>query len=228
MLGGILLTAAVTRSLSKGVLVEMHHDQYTLGGHHVNNFRQQLGSTPSLNTILRDLLEAWHEQLAQHNIEYWLHAGSLLGAYCSKGLLKNDDDLDVGIMASDFTRLAILMDRRPGPSPHYQLIVRAGLHSDIIGAKFVDKRNGRFIDVAVYHNENPMEPRRIVHYWSNGVCNECNTNPTRLVLPKSWTYPLRECWFGGVKTYCPRDTASVCRMMFKYPFFNCPRINSKV
>jgi lipopolysaccharide cholinephosphotransferase len=41
----------------------------------------------------------------RHRIDYWLQAGTLIGAVCWKGFIPWDDDLDIAVMRKDYKRL---------------------------------------------------------------------------------------------------------------------------
>lgn len=178
---------------SAGVVVEKHADELTYGGHYIDRYRRY--RTENTKSILLSLVAQWHTEIEVYNISYWLFAGSLLGVRCHHGLLPGDTDVDVGMIASDFTRLVALMPK--ASTDRYDLIVRAGKHSDIIGAKFVDTWNGRFIDVALFYNTNPMIPETgsLVHFWSQAICPECKRNPTRFELSHFLVFPLKHCFF---------------------------------
>jgi len=220
----------VAAGVGNGVAVERYADELTEGGHYIERYRRSVEpAEPAVSTarVLEDLVAEWHDTLGKHKIPYWLFAGSLLGVRCYEGPLPGDDDVDVGMLATDFTRLVALMAASGSSSTgRYQLIVRAGTHADIIGAKFVDTWNGRFVDVALFYNETPLFPAQgpLVHYWSAGVCTRCDKNPTRLRLPRGVVYPLRSCNFGAVDALCPKNVDTVCRMMYRAPWHDCPAL----
>jgi hypothetical protein len=218
----IAALSSATRRQEGAVAVEKHADELTYGGHYIERYRR---SQPEATAdILEDLVAEWHATLAKHKIPYWLFAGSLLGVRCFKGPLRGDDDVDVGMLASDFTRLVALMAIETPEAGRYRLIVRAGTHADIIGAKFVDTWNGRFVDVGLFYNKTPLTPYNgpLVQYWSTGVCPRCDTHPTRLELPRNLLYPLQNCNFGATTASCPRNIDAVCRMMYRTPWHDCP------
>lgn len=201
------------------ILVERFHDEFTKGGHFVDMYKMKKSFFNG--EILSSLVGAWDRLASRHKIEYWLYAGSALGVFCHNGPLPGDDDVDVGIRASDFTRLAVLTSLEHRKNSRYQLIIRAGLHSDIIAAKFVDTFTGRFIDVILFFNNNPLHPTRLVHYWSNGICSGCKQNPVRLELPINLVFPTRQCIFGNSSSRCPNNLGEVCYKMYQSPFYNC-------
>ena len=201
------------------VQIESHHNELTLVKHHTI-MQYQKSTTIPMRTQISDLLQAW--AAFSTGFDYWLYAGTLLGQHCRKGVLHGDDDADVAMMANDFYRLALKQLYTPQKSGDYKLIVRAGLHSDIIAGKFVNTNTGVYIDVVVFHNTHPMRANSAVaHYWSNGVCFACKTNPTRLVLARKDVWPLKQCQFENTIVSCPQNVDKICKAMYRYPFYNC-------
>lgn len=200
------------------VVVESRHDELTLGGHVILGIGRR--TTLTMAEQMSDLMQEWDAFAA--GFDYWLHAGTLLGQSCRKGLLHGDDDADVAMMANDFYRLALERVVSHRAITDYKLVVRAGLHADIIGAKFVNTATGRFIDVALFHNVNPMSPHSdIVHYWFSSICPACKRNPGRLVLARKDVWPLQRCKWESKQAWCPRRVAKMCKSMYPTPFKNC-------
>jgi len=54
-----------------------------------------------INTFLYQMLKDFDQICAQHNIHYWLTAGTLLGAVRHQGLIPWDDDIDVELYPSE-------------------------------------------------------------------------------------------------------------------------------
>lgn len=54
---------------------------------------------------LYQLMKDTHEILTKHNINYWITSGTLIGAVRHQGIIPFDDDLDIGIMHADETKL---------------------------------------------------------------------------------------------------------------------------
>ena len=52
-----------------------------------------------------EVLLKFHDFCCEHNLKYWLSAGSLLGAVRHKGFIPWDDDIDVGMPREDYMKL---------------------------------------------------------------------------------------------------------------------------
>ncbi len=52
-----------------------------------------------------DILSVVDEIFRRNNIDYWLHAGTLIGAVRHKGFIPWDDDVDIAVKASDMQRI---------------------------------------------------------------------------------------------------------------------------
>ncbi len=50
------------------------------------------------------MLKIFRESCQEHNIKGWLEYGTLLGAYREKSFIPHDNDLDVGMYFSDYTK----------------------------------------------------------------------------------------------------------------------------
>lgn len=57
-----------------------------------------------------NLLVTFDRICRNSNIEYWLRAGTLLGAYRNKGFIPWDDDLDIGMTYENFKKFRIVID----------------------------------------------------------------------------------------------------------------------
>lgn len=64
-----------------------------------------------LHPILLNMGRIFHEICVRNNIKYWMLGGTQLGAVRHKGFIPWDDDMDFGIMDSDWQRLVEALDR---------------------------------------------------------------------------------------------------------------------
>ena len=152
-------------------------------------------------------------------VPYWLAAGTLLGEYCHEGFLPNDNDGDVAMVEDDFRQLTadnglLLLEQRI--SDGYQLIVRSGLHSNIIAAKFADVNSGFYIDVTVWQQDGDA----LIH-TSGNWCANCMNNVLRVA--RNDVFPLRRCKFESRQVNCPRTSMPLLEQWYNPPFFNCRR-----
>lgn len=68
-----------------------------------------------LQQVLRDMAVKFLDYCAAHDLPVFLAAGTALGACRSGGFIPWDDDLDLGMLRSDFSRLVQTWDNDPIP-----------------------------------------------------------------------------------------------------------------
>lgn len=89
-----------------------------------NQLRQQYNPDGSLlrklQLSLMDNLIEFDRVCKKEGVQYWLDAGTLLGAARHGGFIPWDDDLDVCIMKKDRKKLKEAMDRELNPSFRYE------------------------------------------------------------------------------------------------------------
>jgi lipopolysaccharide cholinephosphotransferase len=118
-----------------------------------------------------------------NNIEYWLDAGTLLGAIRHKGFIPWDDDIDIGVPAGDYHRLIAALDVE---SKNYDDIFLYCEHNDIprsapeklASTKMAMKRGGKifscFVDIFPARiidkadRENDQKISKIVEHFTFG------------------------------------------------------------
>ena len=78
--------------------------------HPVHQVPQATGKLRLLQEGNAVLLSVFAEKCQEHNLRYWLDYGTLLGAIRHKGFIPWDDDLDVGMIRSEYD---ILLQKLP-------------------------------------------------------------------------------------------------------------------
>ena len=63
-----------------------------------------------VQTLLLDLMKEVHDFLKKNNLQYYLLGGSALGAVRHNGFIPWDDDIDIGMMRSDYERFLQISD----------------------------------------------------------------------------------------------------------------------
>ena len=62
-----------------------------------------------LHTVLLDAMKDIDMICREHGLKYYLHAGTLLGAFNHKGFIPWDDDVDISLMREDYEKLLVLL-----------------------------------------------------------------------------------------------------------------------
>ncbi|CAF0912536.1 unnamed protein product [Adineta ricciae] len=170
---------------------------------------------PRHRTLLL-LLQAWSRLADQHNLQYWLTFGSLIGYVQRRGLLPHDSDLHITMAVNDTQQL--LNISRTNFSSNYQLkvhpqwnIMGAGNRSSFPdqGINFVTP-NARFIN---------LESKYSIDILPSYDANKQNLTVydpdyNWMSHPKNWTYPLQTCYFSQIKMLCPADPKMLVETMF--------------
>ncbi|KAJ1553288.1 hypothetical protein HK405_008381 [Cladochytrium tenue] len=176
---------------------------------------------------LRALHAGWAEFAAAHGVTAWLGHGALLGWFWTGRLLPWDDDVDLQMTLHDLARLAaahnmtavggdggggggrFVVDVNPNAA------VRRHQRANIVDARFVDTKTGRFIDITALAS--PLPPFADGGDSDDGeAAGARGPRPDLAVACKSVhaypvgeLFPLRRSTFEGSPCLVPFDVRAV-------------------
>lgn len=118
-----------------------------------------------LQNVQLEILDAFSGHCAKHGLQYFLITGSALGAKRHGGMIPWDDDIDVGMLRTDYDRLVATMVSQPLKGLFFQtyatdpqmLVSYAKLrkHETAFHERLLeelDAHKGVFIDIVPYDN----------------------------------------------------------------------------
>ena len=142
------------------------------------------------------------------NIEYFIIAGSLLGAYRHKGLMPWDDDIDIGIMEKYQTILE--SDEFKNELDKNNMIISKPLSISFGYKIFIKNKEFPFIDIFIYTKEN----NKIIFkydYPKNQWPNE--------YFYYNELYPLKKYNFGNLQLYGPNQSKNYLKRSYGWTCF---------
>ncbi|KAJ3318300.1 hypothetical protein HDV06_000584 [Boothiomyces sp. JEL0866] len=119
-------------------------------GHLDIRFEKMLNKTDQL-LVIKEMFKAFAEFCDSIEMPYWIMHGSLLGWKFGGKTMPFDDDIDVQVLANNLFDLEIYQNKTIGGhyilevNPHH--VVRTKQIENVIDARFIDTRNGHFIDI---------------------------------------------------------------------------------
>ena len=145
--------------------------------------------------------------LSEHNIEYFLHYGTLLGAVREGDLLEMDDDIDIGINVRDRDKLLQILPEHfpsfqvgewPNESPYFLQSCRE------IG----DEKT--YIDFYLYDSD--INENYIIDRWNYyGRWAEPNYH---VMIPKDIIYPIEQKTFRWGESAMPAKAVETVEYLF--------------
>ena len=167
--------------------------------------------------ILKTLI-AWHQFATEHQIEYWLSYGSLVGYVQRRGLLPHDEDVDILIRAND-TRLLV-----PFTKTNFSSTFKMKVHPDwsIVGYENRSYYREKGINFVA---PNARFVYRLLHYhvdiWpmyefdpENETLTDYGEDYDWSSTPRNWTFPLKRCEFDGIQTWCPAEPEKLVTKLY--------------
>jgi len=211
---------------SKSVLFEKLHDLESFTHNHVVVIYSQTGLDvppdipPSYRVeTLRTLIRALQTFLVKHKVEFWISHGTLLGSYRSATVIPWDVDADFAVTRDSVNTLQnILPANENTPQEEFfgvkdvQMIVRTGLHSDVIPMKFVNVTNGIYVDFFLF---SWIKNDQFLQFKWPGNCHTCNKNGRQyFTVEKQFVFPLKNCTLEEMKFPCPANSLEYLKMWY--------------
>lgn len=153
---------------------------------------QQL-TTDDLKQIQLEILDAVHSFCRDNDIQYWIDCGTLLGAIRHKGYIPWDDDIDLGMLRSDFERFLALFQKERSDSRYYVICNELDSTQPYAYAKVLDRQTVLYepdengpelrvnIDIFVYDNA-PIDDRECDRmYLARDIYRSMNLLQNRMI-----------------------------------------------
>ncbi|KAL2066627.1 hypothetical protein VTL71DRAFT_2698 [Oculimacula yallundae] len=180
-----------------------------LGHYDIRYFNGQPVTYEERGETLYHLIRSYLSVFRERNIETWIAHGTLLGWWWNGKIMPWDWDLDTQVSGATLAWLGqnmnMTMHNYTTPDPDGTPIFREylldvnpysaervrGNGQNVIDARWIDTRNGLFIDITGLSETNPSAQPGV---WS---CKNYHRYRTRDL------YPLRETVYEGVTAYVP-------------------------
>jgi hypothetical protein len=204
---------------SVNILQQLYKDLpcVLLSEHHtIHEFRNDLmcWRRHQVQSMLRNLTISLASILEEHNIEYWLDSGTLLGQVRDQGLILHDNDADFGITEASLKMLSNLPIADAASLFPYALdVMNSAIHNyhmrdANLPARWMDTRSGLYVDIFEFKALNDGKELAPLASSCWGSCVNCtrlanDSGSAHFVVPRDWIYPLRRCQFENVTVSCP-------------------------
>ena len=170
--------------------------------------------------LLLSTLQVWARFADAHGLRYWLAYGTLVGYVQRGGLLPHDADVDILIMQHDTARLVALSDVSTAFDANtYALRVQPlwrivdyvnrsyfpseGIHFVAPNARFIHRKSDCHVDIWAAHDPPSNHSAGVKDHSSHIM--DYSSDYDWESFPRNWTFPLRQCEFSGVKSWCPAE-----------------------
>lgn len=136
------------------------------------------GRMPRIREIELDILNEVDAICKKHNINYFLTAGTMLGAVRHKGFIPWDDDVDIGMLPEDYAKFLKVCPEHLSVDYGYQnfgtelsshyIHDKIRVKNSFFSTKYSDQyamMNGVYIDVFVYFKTSDVPAIQNFHLW---------------------------------------------------------------
>ncbi|CAF4331732.1 unnamed protein product, partial [Rotaria magnacalcarata] len=164
-------------------------------------------------------LQAWSQLAEKYNIQYWISYGTLVGFTQRGGLLPHDLDTDIMILFNDTRKLVEVS--KLNFSSTYEIKVQPqweiaeetkrsyfrkdGINFVAPNARFIHLKTRYHVDIFPAYDFNPIHANKSTEMKQSENLTIYDINYNWLSYPRSWTYPLKTCYFSEIKLLCPAE-----------------------
>ncbi|CAF5094880.1 unnamed protein product [Rotaria sp. Silwood1] len=173
-------------------------------------------------------LQVWSHLAEQYNLQYWISYGTLVGYVQRRGLLPHDHDIDIIMMTDDTPQLINIS--RMNFSSDYEIKVQPQWHivddthrsyfleQDINfiepNARLFHRKTRYHIDIFPAYDFNPLYANKSIEDKQSENLTIYDTKYNWFSYPRSWTYPLKICYFSDIKVLCPAEPEKLVAFLY--------------
>ncbi len=170
--------------------------------------------------------------LNENNIIYWADWGTLLGVYRHGGFIPRDLDVDFSILKDDHDAVLSLL-RAKLPKDQYNVWDFSPDSNRKSLIKVELRESGMLIDFYHYtiNEENNTIRYEFSHIHEPIIPEEARKREvphTKVKIPFSDVFPLKEASFDGLKVLAPKNTKSYLEKMYGKNLNPCKKFDEKV
>eukprot|EP00795_Rhopilema_esculentum_P014079 gene14079-5066_t len=194
---------------------------------------RHLGKTLLRQTQLATIrmMAAFDRICRKHRIRYWMWRGALLGAIRHEGFIPWDNELDIGIMKTDYEKFRIVSHELPvdiflqnASSDH-----AFGKHKHTILAKLRDQQScfGNCVRAGCKFHDGFMIDIFGFEEDANSFLRETTNNKVNFNVRKTDVFPLKEARFEGFSVFVPNHYKMILRKNYGSDYYEIPKIRKR-
>lgn len=165
------------------------------------SFPKAIGNSRLLQLGCAKLLQEFDALCKKHDIPYWIHFGTLLGAVRHGGFIPWDDDVDLGMMREDIDRLSGVVKE----DPRYRITVVFDYWAKCRQVRFwyADESLPCFLDLFIYdYTANPTNLTFAKHSkLRDGLVETIDSTPELAFWADEPYLPSTDSRTSAIKTY---------------------------
>ncbi|CAF1223510.1 unnamed protein product [Adineta ricciae] len=198
-----------------------------------SSIRSTLEQIPTCNLkdrprqeVLLTTLYAWTQLAREHNIQYWIAYGSLVGYVQRRGLLPHDQDTDILMLSQDTrhlvpfadTNFSSIYELKVHPQWHYigyagrSYYPEKGFNFIAPNARFIHRKLRYHVDIWPIYDFHPDRPKNRTNVTT--ALTEYDVSYRWISSPIEWTFPLTPCNFSSILVWCPAKPESIVANLY--------------
>ncbi|CAF5117823.1 unnamed protein product [Rotaria sp. Silwood1] len=97
---------------------------------------------------------------------------------------------------------------------HRSYFREQGINFVAPNARFIHRKTRYHVDIFPAYDFNPLYANKSIEDKQSENLTIYNTKYNWLSYPRSWTYPLKTCYFSDIKVLCPAEPEKLVEILF--------------